>query len=372
MNMNKKLGPVLFLLILTMTLSGCSLSFKTNQTATGHDLGGVFVTANKGDVWRQMSVMPTITGSADNIGHLDISDLVIDPGDAAAVYMPTFNDGLYYTYNVTKGWNHVDTLPRATINDVAVDANDKCNIYAAIGNKLYKSIDCSRNWKEVYFDSNPNVSVTAIAVDHYAGNNVYIGTSRGEVIKSLDGGGTWRTIQRLNDGVRRIAIHPTDSRMVFVASVKNGLYRFNSSEAVNLDQLAEYQNKFDGTNWMDLNSELKEFNMGFNFKALEFGNDNAMFLASDKVLLKSLDNGSSWAKIKLITPEKETMINALAVNPKNSNELYYVTDTTFYRSADAGNTWTTKQLPTSRAGNALLVDPVNTAVMYLGINKIKK
>jgi len=369
--MNKKLLISLVLVPLVFSLSGCSLSFNTQNTVS-NDFGGVFLTANKGDVWRQMSVMPTVSGSPDNIGFLDVSDLVVDPSDPSAVYMPTVSDGLYYTYNITKGWNHANTLPRETINDVAVDAKDKCNIYAAIGNKLYKSSDCNRNWSEVYFDSNPNVQVTAVAVDHYAGGNVYIGTSRGDVIKSLDGGATWRTIQRLNDGVKRIAIHPTDSRMVFVASVKNGLYRFNSSEAINLDELSQYQNKFDGTNWMDLNSELKEFNMGFNFKALKFSVDNAMFLASDKVLLKSLDNGASWAKIKLITPEKETMINALAVNPKNANDLYYVTDTTFYRSIDGGNTWTTKQLPTTRSGNALLIDPVNTSVIYLGIKKVKK
>ncbi len=369
--MNKKLLLSSFLAIFTLSLSGCSLSFNTQDKA-GSDFGGVFVTANKGDVWRQMSLMPTVTGSPDNIGHLDVSNLVVDPSDPAAVYMTTLNDGLYYTYNVTKGWHHADTLPRATINDVAVNAKNKCNIFAAIGNKLYKSVDCSRNWSEVYFDNNPSVQVMAVAVDHYDGNSVYIGTSRGEVIKSLDGGATWRTIQRLNDGVRRIAVHPTDSRIVFVASVKNGLYRFNSNEAVNLDQLSEYQNKFDGTNWMDLNAELKEFNMGFNFKSLEFSSDNNMFLASDKVLLKSTDSGASWAKIKLITPEKETAINALAVNPKNANEIYYVTDTTFYRSVDGGNTWTTKQLPTTRGGNALLVDPENTDVIYLGIKKIKK
>jgi len=366
--MNKKLLLSSFLLTLVLTLSGCSLSFKTQNVASS-DLGGVFITANKGDTWRQMSVMPTVTGAPESIGALDVNNLVIDPSDAAAVYMPTIDDGLYYTYNITKGWNFAATLPRATINSVAVDAKDKCNIYAAIGNKLYKTVDCNRTWKEVYFDSNPAVQVSVVAVDHYASGSVYIGTSRGDVIKSLDGGATWRTIQRLNDGIRKITVHPTDSRIVFVASVKNGLYRFNSGGAISLDQLSEYQNKFDGTNWLDLNAELKEFNLGFNFKALEFSSDNNLFLASDKVLLKSLDNGASWAKVKLITPEKETMINAFAVNPKNASEMYYVTNTAFYRSIDGGNTWTTKQLPTSRAGNALLVDPTNNNVVYLGIKK---
>lgn len=368
----KKLKLALLLLPLVFVFSACSVSFKSQSTVS-NDIGGVFVSVNKGENFRQMSVIPSVSGAPGSMNMIDTNYLVMDPSDSGAVYLASFDDGLYYTYNAAKGWFYVNTLPNETINDLAVDPKDKCTIYAAIGSKLYKSEDCARFWKEVYFDNNPSVQVTSVAVDHYDNNGVYIGTSRGEVIKSSDRGQSWRTIQRLNDGVKKVMVSPTDSRFVFVASAKNGIYRFNYNSAMNLEELADYKNTFDGTNWTDLNSELKEFNLGFNFKGLAFcPADGSIFLATDKVLLKTLDNGESWAKIKLITPEKETFINSIAVNPKNSKEIFYVTNTLFFKSLDGGETWITKQLPTARAGWSMVIDFNNPDIIYLGVNKIKQ
>ena len=219
----------------------------------------------------------------------------------------------------------------------------------------------------------PMFKSAPLSFDHYNNNNVYIGTSRGDVIKSSDRGQTWKTIQRLDDGVRKIVISPSDSRVIFAASVKSGIYRFNADSFVNLDDVENYKNRFDGTNWTDLNGELKEFNLGVNFKNLVIcSDDNSLFLATDKVILKSLDNGRSWIKIKLITPEKDTLINDIAVNPKNSSEFYYVSDTAFFKTTDGGNTWTSKQLATSRSGSSLIIDFQNPNIIYMGTKKTKK
>ena len=373
-NMNKK-TKILLIILPALFLSGCGGINIQTQTSdkTTTDLAGVFVSPNKGETFKYMSATPSAYGNPGSISSVNVSDLKIDPSDNAAIYLTSEERGLFYTYNINDGWKQVDSLPQETITDVAVDARDKCNIYAAIGSKLYKSDDCVRTWHEIYVDSNPSVIVTAVAVDHYNNKSVYLGTSRGEVMKSLDYGRSWKTIQRLDDGVKKIMINPRDSRMVFVASTKNGLYRFNSNDAMNLNSLSDYKNKFDGNNWMDLNGELKQFNLGFNFKGLVFSNsDNSMFLATDKVLLKSLNDGANWTKINLVTPEAETNINAIAVNPKNAQELYYVTDTTFYKSIDGGSTWIVKALPTSFSGNALLIDYKDTNIIYMGIKKIKK
>jgi photosystem II stability/assembly factor-like uncharacterized protein len=353
-------------------LGGCSVTVN-NQGAAGKDLGGIFVSDDKGNTWRNLSGVSGLSGQAGSVAGIDIKELFIDPEDSAAVYMATFDEGLYFTYNVTNGWQKANGLPKTTINDVAIDPKAKCTIYAAANNKLYKSTDCARSFLEIYYDNNSDVKVTAVAIDGSDTRDVYIGTSRGEIIKSLDAGTSWRTIQRLNDGVRKIIINPKNNNLVLIASVKTGLYLFDSGAAKNLEELADYKNKFDGSNWTDLNGELREFDLGFNFKGLVFsGSDNSLFLATDKVLLKSLDGGHSWTKIKLITPDKETNINSIAVNPKNSQEIYYVTNTTFYKSVDGGSSWITKELPTTRAGQTLLVDFDNPNNIYLGVMKIKK
>ena len=371
-NFSFKSFKLLLLLPLVVILAGCS--FSTSGTKTGvNDVGGVLVSSNSGDAWRSLSATPTAVGTPGSIDFIDTNELIVDPTDSSALYLASVDNGLYYTYNITNGWNAVGTLPKATINDVAVDAKAKCTVYAAVANKLYKTTDCSRTWSVVYSDNDPSAQVKAVAVDHYDNQQLYIGISRGDVMKSLDAGQTWRTIQRLNDGVVKILISPQDSRVVFVASVKSGLYRFNSNTAVNLDQLANYKNQFDGTNWVDLNSALKDYNLGFNFKSLVFSpSDNSLFLATDKVLLKSLDDGASWAKINLITPDNQTLIESIAVDPKNSKNIYYVTDTNFFKSINGGQTWSSQQLTTSRAGASLAIDFNNPNVIYLGVKKIKK
>lgn len=370
-HLKKRALLVSMLAVLPLLASGCSFNVNT-QGATANDVGGVLVSPDKGEHFKQLSALFTGTCPPSSIASANILDFHADPGDSSAVYAAT-DQGLYYTYNVARGWfKAVNGLPETVINDVAVDAKNKCMIFVASGNKLYRSSDCSRSWSEVYTDNNAGIQVSAVAVDHYDDHNIYLGTSRGDIIKSTDGGSSWRTIQRLDDGVRRIIINPHDSRLIFVASVKSGLFRFNgNSTAANLDDLQDYKNRFDGSNWSDLNSELKEFDLGFNFKDLLIANDNTMFLATDKVLLKSLDNGKGWIKIKLITPEKDANINAVAVNPKNPKEIYYVTNTTFFKSDDGGINWSTKQLVTSRAGSDLLIDFNNPQIIYLGTKVIK-
>lgn len=353
-------------------LSACSLNVKTK--GGGALDGGVFVTNNKGDVWQQMPYIPTISGTPGSIATADVEELTIDPSDSGAVYLTAIGDGLYYTYNVGRGWNKVLALPGdITVNDLAIDNKNKCIFYVAHDNKLQKTKDCGRTFEQMYFDNNVGVTVSAIALDHYDTNIIYIGTSRGDILRSLDGGMSWRAIQRLSNEIKKIIVNPKDSRSIFVATTQNGIYRFNSAGGATLEELEQYRNQFDNTNWINYNESLKEFNLGINFKDLVYSyEDGSLLLATDKVILRSFDEGQSWTRLSLLTPEQDSAIASIAVNPQNSQEIFYVTDTSFYRSYDGGGTWTVKKLPTTRSGSDLLIDFNNPNIMYLGVKKIKK
>lgn len=370
----KKLLGLLFVLIaIVLTTSACSITTTSTKKVDQDTDSSVFLSINQGDNWRPMTAMPVTSGSAGSIASLDVNLITMDPQDSLALYLASFEKGLYYTYNISKGWNQVAGLPTATINDVKVDPKNKCIIYAASGNRLYRSNDCSRTWSQVYFDNNPGVSVNTVAVDHYNPKNLYIGTSRGEIIKSIDSGESWRTIQRQPEGISRLIISPLDSRLIFVATAKNNIYTFTSNTDTNSANSENIDANFLINDWTDLNDVLREYNLGTSFKDIVVcAKDGTMFLATEKFFLRSKDNGLSWESIKLIQPETAAVINAIAVDPQNSNNLYYVTNTTFFRSLDAGVTWTTKKLPTMRAGRELLIDFNNPNVVYLGTMRIKK
>jgi len=353
--LNKKsIKKLSFLLLMLFLISGCSLSLN----GTDKDIGGVFKTVDMGENWVNMSAIPTSTGEPQSIAGINANTLVMDPSDNKALYLGSASNGLFYTYDRAQNWAISYELGRVPINAIAIDHNSKCTIYSSSANKLYKSTDCSRNWIQAYYDNNLAVSVNSIATDHYNSNHLYIGTSRGEIIKSQDGGTSWQTINRFNNPIKKIALSPHDSRIIMVAVGKNGIYRSEDS----------------GQSWTDLETILKNFNSEQNFKDLIISTvqSGLVFLATDYGLLKSNDYGYGWRKIELITPEKDASINAIAVGAVNPDIIYYVTNTTFHGSIDGGFNWTTKKLPSARAGWNLVIDPDDDKIVYMGVKFIEE
>lgn len=342
---------------LGLVVSGCSLSFKTGDTKKAGPDGGIFVSLNKGETWSQVVLVPSIKGAPGNIGNTDASSLVVDPSDSNTLYFGT-TGRFFYTYDIAKGWNQVEELPREEARAIAVNPDNKCMVYVALANKVYRTDDCSRTWTQVYFDNDPKTAINSIMIDYYDSNKLYIGTSRGEVIKSLDKGKSWQTILRAESDILKIVLSPHDSRMIFVGTEKKSLFR-------SIDG---------GSSWLSLKDNMKDYKNSYKIRdmALAADEERLIFVATTYGLLKSPDNGNTWSRIELITPEKESTINAMAISPKDSKEIYYVTNTTFYSSFDGGESWVTRKLPSSRAGWRLVVNPKEENIIYLGVRLIEK
>lgn len=354
--MPKKIFALFAVITLSIFLSGCSIQFGNGSAKSNTNDGGIYKSINKGNNWQQKTLVPTVSGKPGNFGSFDSYSLAMDPSDRKAIYLGTIGEGLLFSYDGGETWQRSSALGKATVRSIAVDSEYKCTLYAAIENRVEKSIDCGRAWNQVYFDNDTGIKINTIAIDAKDSNNVFIGTSRGEVIRSTNRGESWQTINRFSSKVLKLLISPHDSKIIFAATENKSLHISNNS----------------GNSWNSLDEKLKDFKDSVNFKDLAFSNQpGKIFLASKYGLLKSADYGKSWTAIDLITPTDKATINSLAVNPKNDDEIYYVTNTTFYRSQDGGKNWTTKKLPSSRAGWNVLVDPVETSVVYLTVRNIK-
>lgn len=333
--------------------AGCSISFKNNDTSAID--GGFWASLDKGVTWRQVSAVPTVSGVPGSIASYDDYSFAIDPQDSNALYFGSLSKGLYYTYDVGAGWFQAASLQEVKINSIAVSPDDKCLIYVTAGNKVYRSSDCSRTWQQIYFDNETSTQIKSVAVDQYDAKWIYIGNSRGDIMRSTDRGDHWVTVLRSGSSINQIVFSPKDSRVILITTVSEGIYRSTDS----------------GDNWKLLKDKMTEFKNSFNIVSLVASpeNDGLFFAATTYGLLKSNDKGDSWTRINLITPEKEASINSLAVNPKNQKEIYYVTNTTFYSSFDGGASWRTKKLPSTRAGWRLMVDPDETNAIFMTMKK---
>ncbi|MBU0722474.1 hypothetical protein KKA93_03400 [Patescibacteria group bacterium] len=355
--MSKKLFLLLPLTVLM--LSGCTLSFGTgSSTSSGNALdGGVFKSLNKGANWTQKALIQSVNAKKSFVG-IDIISLGLDPSDNKAIYAGSFENGLFYSYDGAESWQVAAGLNKVSITNIAVDPADKCVIYATAGNKVFKSDDCSRAWTQVYFDNDLKAIVSAIVIDYASSNNIFIGTSNGDIIKSSDRGASWRALARLDSYVGKIVISPVSSKIMFAGTTAKGISRSTDG----------------GDKWEKLADKLEAFDNSNRFRDLVIAQAEkaTVFLATNYGLLKSVDDGNTWLKIELLTAEKDAKIYSIAVNPNDANEIYYTTDTTFYGSSDGGKNWTSKKLPTSRVGAKLLLDPKNPAIVYLAAKQVKK
>ncbi len=364
------LGAVVFL---TSACSFISVNSSRSKIAGKANNDSVFFTINRGNTWRPIDAIPTINGQRLSLNGLNVKVLRADPEDPAAIYLGSWQRGLYYTYHIQQGWQFVSGLPATMINDVQVDPQNKCTIYVALANRVYRSTDCSRTWKQIYFDNDQQATINTIAIDYVNPRNIYLGTSQGNIIKSIDRGVSWRTIHRLPSGIAKLLISPADSSLLFVASVNNKIFRFNSNSNTNLAPSANINQNFLIDNWTDLNTVLADYQLGSHFRNIIVNpQDGTIFLATDNLILRSTDKGISWAKIKLLSTTQNSKIQTFAVNPHNSADLYYVTDYAFFSSHDGGVTWKTQKLPTGRSGAALLIDAQNPNNIYLGTVKLNK
>lgn len=348
----KKIILLSALAVLALTGFGCiKIGSNTSQTSDG----GVYSSSDKGATWTQVNAVPTPKG-VGNMNSINVMDLMFDPQDEKAIYMSSAGTGLFYTWDAGASWKYAENLGSGYVNSVAITYDNKCQIYAALQNKIWKTKDCARSWTSMYYDTRSSSYISYIAIDPQDSGDVFAGLSTGDLIKSSDAGKSWSTIYRFNGKVQKLMI-PKGADIMLAAIESNGLYRSADN----------------GKNWTSLSENLKDYSDANQVYDLDIDKSNkALYLTSAYGILISDDLGSAWKKVELLTPaNSSSKIYAFAVNPNDADEIYYSTANTFYSSSDGGKTWKTAKLPTSRAGTALLVDPKDSNLIYMGTRQFK-
>lgn len=334
---------------LTLTGAGC---FGGGSTAI--TTGGVWQTSDSGKTWESTAAVPTATGISSLEG-VDVTTFAIDPQDSSAIYAGTVANGMFYSLDSGASWQRPEeALARAgAVVGIAVSSKDVCTYFVAKTDRVMKTADCGRTFATgSYIESQAKDTISAMALDWYDPNIVWLGTTAGDVIRSTDGGNSWSTVTRTDTAVTSLAISGADSRIVLVGTKTSGMVRTEDS----------------GATWVKyekiLNRDYKSSDRVYGFAQNADG--TTLVMNTQYGLLVSKDKGLTWTPMSLISASGEVRIYSVAIAPGNGDIVYYGTDSTVNRSTSGGSAWTTSELPSTRAANALLVDPEDDAHVYLG------
>ncbi len=208
--------------------------------------GGVLNSTDGGETWRYLNL-----NVADGIFALAIdpkNPKTLYGGASYNPYGPTQTViGVYRTDDGGETWRPANGgLPSSqiTIGFVAVDPRNSDTVYAATlyhsagaGGGVYRSSDGGGSWKQV----NEEQTITSIVLDAQHEGTIYAGTAVKGLLKTVDGGASWFSLDNVLKDKFISALAIDDAASVLYAGTDDGGV-FRSTDA--------------GESWTQLNSGL--------------------------------------------------------------------------------------------------------------------
>lgn len=295
------------------------------------------------------------------------------------------------------------TINSGRVEAMAVLSENPSTIYAGFGSgNLWKTTNHGLSWKAI-FDNQAGYSIGDITIAPSNSNIIYVGTGESlrakrahtipgaGVFRSDDAGKTWKSIGlEGTHHIGRIAVHPTNPDIVFVAAL-GSFYSPSEERGI-------YKTENGGKTWekvVYVNERVGGNDVIFAPTDPSILYASTWYCSEDKAgpggtLHKSTDGGNTWKVINNGFPKGEMNgRTGLAVSHQNGNKVYAFTDNVnagyekgsgeVYLTLDGGESWEKTHQKNLKILNTFgevftdcFVNPVDDNEIYvLGISVLK-
>lgn len=322
---------------------GSTNSSKNNKQA------GVLRSANGGTDWQAANAIKD-RADATLVGT-NVTAMKFKPNSSDVIYMSSSNKGMFMSEDGGNAWQSI--LPDFSVYDFVFDPSNTDVLYVAGMSLNYGRVlvtkDSGKTWQEIYNEGITGNAVKSILAE--TSQRLYIGLESGNLVKSEDGGLSWKLVNNFKNRVGAIKSY---NGVLYIMTRKQGLYR--SSDGLNFVSM---------TYDVGLEKTMIVFNKAGDFNNFVLGL-NTIYLATANGLFHSLDQGATWAKLILPVQDQSAPILALAVNPTTDSIVYTAVKSTIYKTTDGGSTWQTQNANTQSQIGSILIHPQNQQVVYAG------
>lgn len=345
---------------------------KTVYVGTGR---GVFRSTNGGRSWTSAGLVPPASTYRSSVPG--VTSLSVDPRTPSTVYAglnsqwdggkwnggTTFRHAVYKTADGGKTWRALHLIGQP----VAISPTGPPIIYAAAGgrggeSRLLRSADGGRSWQPA--DSGlPSTYLWALAFDPAAPGSVYAAMGQRGIFESSDGGGRWRAV-RVSVAYREvtaIAVDPRQPQTIY-AGTDTGVIK-------SLDG---------GRSWRMANAAMGGHGRDRGYMqvtALLVDNRHSQTVYATTGcagVFKSTDGGHTWASANEGLRPQCPSSYALALDPRAS-QVVYAADAVrgMFKSLDGGARWHTANNGLSLTWvSSLAVDPQAPRTVYASAGEL--
>jgi photosystem II stability/assembly factor-like uncharacterized protein len=297
-----------------------------NVIAAGAE-DGIFLTQDSGEHWSRISPQ-------SNPALMPVVSLEFDPADRMILYAGT----PHLPWKTTDGgqtWQetHTGMLDDSDVFSIHVDLSRRSRVFVSACSGMYRSVNQGLSWTKLPGATGASYRTYQIAQHPTLLNVWFAGTTRG-LVRSTDGGVTWRKISA--NITRFVAFDLTNTKRIYIATDDSGLLRSDN-----------------------LGDTMNSINEGFcNRRVLSFAALGRTLYASSPSgsaaaeLFRNTDSVETWEKVDSLSPWGGQQV--LKILPLDPTHLYVLTSKTVLLSSDAGRSWMTLGPPATTRLTALL------------------
>jgi len=295
----------------------------------------------------------------------DVQEVAVSPSQPNVVYAGTRGDGVWVSQDAGKSWKKPCYGKRGPgkVRCVTIDPNDSNTVYAGTEPiDIFVSRDGAKSWERLdsvwsvpyvatvdYPVSTVEPHVRDITIDPKNSKTIYAALQVGYMLKSVDGGKTWKLLNKSVDAdVHTIVIDPQNTNALFIAT---GGHDFRLGNAPGR---ALYTSRDGGESWsptaMDFPFEysvplvMHPKNPEVLYSALANGQPGQWRkrqTGAESMLIRTKDGGKSWQKLEgNISTAGKDFPEAIALDPGDPNRVYAaMRGGEIYASDNAGDQW---------------------------------
>lgn len=321
-----------------------------------------------------------------------IHDVEGVPGDPFTVYVASASGGLWKTVNKGTTWTPIfEGQKVATFGDVAIFEGNPDILYVGTGeqnnrqssswgNGVYRSNDAGKTWTHLGLAATRHIGRMAIHPTNSevafvaAAGDLWKATPDRGVYRTTDGGRSWEKVLYVDSltGATDLVVNPRDPNLIVAATYQRlrTPWGFNGGGPGS----RVYKSTDGGTTWREVTAGIPAGHKGRIGLAIARSDPRVLIAtiehATESGTYRSEDGGDTWTRVNRLNP-RPMYYSKPVIDPTNPDRVW-IPGVTVYRSEDGGRTFRTLPTgPTYDVGlkgdhHAFWVNPKDSRHVYLG------